>query len=212
MKSKKDPGTLVSTPSMTIMDALPVLFFGACAVFVALMFRSVLFCIGAGLCVLAGLGKVTWKFIKAVSRKDVRLLFVQMRFLMPAGFLLMIISLFADHVDFSAVWKNITGFPCWILFAAGCAGMLAMIIFALTADPGNARANWAEQAVNAMAQLFFLLGVIIIWYSSDSYKAAPETAEYLSGTGTASVSETDFGLFFDGPGSEVYDNCPAYII
>lgn len=151
---------------------------------------------------LAGLGKVTWKFIKAVSRKDVRLLFVQMRFLMPAGFLLMIISLFADHVDFSAVWKNITGFPCWILFAVGCAGMLAMIIFALTADPGNARANWAEQAVNALTQLFFLLGVIIIWYSSDSYKAAPDTAEYLSGTGTASVSETDFGLFFDGPGSE----------
>lgn len=202
MRNKKDPGALTPSPAMSVMDAVPVLFFGASAVFVALIFKSVLFCIGATLCILAGLGKVAWTFIKALNGKDVRLLFIQMRWLMPAGFLLMIISLFVDHADFSAVWKNITGFPCWILFAAGCAGMAAMIIFAITADPGNARVNWTEQTVNAVAQLFFLLGVIIIWYSSGSYKAAPEAAECLSGTETTSVSETDFGLFFDGPGSD----------
>ena len=149
MRNKKDPGALTPSLAMAVIDAVPVLFFGASAVFVALIFKSVLFCIGAALCILAGLGKVAWKFIEALNGKDVRLLFIQMRWLMPAGFLLMIISLFVDHADFSAVWKNITGFPCWILFAAGCAGMAAMIIFAITADPGNARVNWTEQTVNA---------------------------------------------------------------
>lgn len=202
MKKKKDPGALAPTIPMALVDSLPVLFFSATAVFIALIFKSALFCIGAALCILAGLGKVLWKFIRAAGGKDFRILFVQMRILMPAGFLVMIISLFVDRADFSAVWKNITGFPCIILFAAGCAGMAAMIVLAVAADPGSSRMNWIEQTVNAVAQLCFLLGVIIIWYSSDSYKALPEAAEYLSGTETTSVSETDFGLFFDGPGSD----------
>ncbi len=202
MKKKKDPGALVSSPMMALMDALPVVFFGATAVFISLMFGSILFCIGAALCVIAGVGKVLWKLIKALGGKDIRLLFVQLRVLMPVGFALIIMSLFVDRADFSAVWKNIIGFPCVIFFAAGCVGMIAMIILAAVADPGSAHANWIEQSVNAAAQLCFLLGVIIIWYSSDSYAATDETAEYLAGTETTTVSETDFGLFFDGPGDE----------
>ena len=202
MKKKKDPGALVSSPMMALMDALPVVFFGVTAVFISLMFGSVLFCIGAALCVLAGVGKVLWKLIKALGGKNIRLLFVQLRVLMPVGFALIIVSLFVDGADFSAVWKNIIGFPCVIFFAAGCVGMIAMIVLAAVADPGSARANWIEQSVNAAAQLCFLLGVIIIWYSSDSYAATDRAAEYLAGTETTTVSETDFGLFFDGPGDE----------
>ena len=164
MRNKKDPGALEPTLSMALTDAIPVVLFGASAVFVSLIFRNVLFCIGAALCVLAGLGNVSWKLIKAVSGRDVRLLFVQMRVLMPAGFLLIILSLFIGGADLSAVWKNVTGFPCVILFAAGCAGMIAMMVLGITADPGNSRANWLEQTVNAVSQLCFLLGVIIIWY------------------------------------------------
>lgn len=202
MRNKKDPGALEPTLSMALTDAIPVVLFGASAVFVSLIFRNVLFCIGAALCVLAGLGNVSWKLIKAVSGRDVRLLFVQMRVLMPAGFLLIILSLFIGGADLSAVWKNVTGFPCVILFAAGCAGMIAMMVLGITADPGNSRANWLEQTVNAVSQLCFLLGVIIIWYASDSYAADPAVSEYLSGTETVSVSETGCGLFFDGPGND----------
>lgn len=197
---KKDPGALASSPLMALNDALPVVFFGASAVFISLIYGSVLFCIGAALCVLAGLGKVVWKLIKALSDKDVRLLFVQLRVLMPLGFLLIIVSLFVDGADFSTVWKNITGFPCFIFFAAGCAGMAAIIALAVVADPGSIRANWVEQIVNSVAQLCFLLGIIIIWYSSDSYPAGNEVAEYMSGTETTTVSQIDNGLFFDGPG------------
>lgn len=202
MNKNKNPGSLDSSVPMALVDMLPVLFFGASAVFIALIYKSVLFCAGAALCVLAGLGKVSWKLIKAVSGKDIRLLFVQMRILMPLGFLMAIVSLFVDGADFSAVWKSVTGFPSIIFFAAGCAGMAAMIILAVTADPGSSRANWVEQTVNSVAQLCFLLGIIIIWYSSDSYAASAEAAKYLSGTETTSVTETDTGLFFDGSGSE----------
>lgn len=198
---KKDPGALSSSPLMAATDALPVVFFGATAVFISMIFGSVLFCIGAALCVLAGIGKVAWKFIKALSGKDIRLLFVQMRVLMPLGFLLIILSLFVDGADFSLVWKNVTGFPCIIFFAAGLAGMAAMIVLAIAADPGSARMNWIEQTVNGFAQLCFLLGVIIIWYASDSYPA-DDVEKYLSGSETTAVCETDFGLFFDGPGSD----------
>lgn len=201
MKKKKDPGALAASPMMALTDALPVIFFGASAVFISLIYGSVLFGIGAALCVLAGLGKVLWKLIKAISGRDVRPLFMQMRVLMPLGFVLMIISLFVDGADFSAVWKNMTGFPCIIFFAAGFAGMVAMMILAFAADPGSARANWTEQTINAVAQLCFLLGIIIIWYSSDSYAAADEAAEYLSDE-TVIVRETDFGLAFDGAGTD----------
>lgn len=202
MKKNKNPGALVVSPSMAITDAIPVILFSFSAVFIALIFKSVLFCIGTALCVIAGLGKVAWKLIKAFSKKDIRLLFVQMRAVMPIGFLLIIISLFVDNADFSAVWKNITGFPCVIFFAAGLAGMVAMSVLAVVTDPGSKRANIIEQAVNSVAQLCFLFGIIIIWYSSDSYKADNTAKECIAGTETVTVSQTDTGLFFDGPGTE----------
>lgn len=202
MKRKKDPGVLEPTLAMALTDAVPVVFFGASAVLISLIYGSVLFCAGALLCVLAGLGKVAWKLIKAVSRRDIRLLFVQLRVLMPLGFLLIILSLFVDGADFHAVWKNVTGFPCVILFAAGACGMAAMIILGTFADPGKICVNWTEQIVNTLSQLCFLLGVAVIWYSSSGYTASAEAGSYMAGSEKVTVSETDFGLFFDGPGTD----------
>lgn len=202
MKKNKNPDALVVSPAMAITDAIPVILFIVSAVLIALIFKSVLFCAGAALCILAGLGKVAWKLIKAFSEKDIRLLFVQMRVLMPIGFLLIIISLFVDNADFSAVWKNITDFPCVIFFSLGFAGIVAMSVLAVVTDPGSRCANITEQAVNSMAQLCFLLGIIIIWYSSDSYKADDFVKECIANTETVTVSQTDTGIFFDGPGTE----------
>lgn len=199
---KKDPAALESTVPMALVDALPVIFFSASAVFVALIYKSVFFCIGAAVCVLGGLGKVLWKMIKAINGRDIRILFTGLRVLMPTGFGLMIISLFVDRADMSAVRKSVSGFPCVILFAAGCVCMAAMIVLAFAADPGDSRINWVEQTVNAAAQLCFLLGIIIIWYASDYYTAGDEAKECLNGTETVSVVNTDFGLLFDGSGTE----------
>lgn len=109
---KKDPAALEFTVPMAAVDALPVIFFSASSVFVALIYKSVLFCIGAAICVLGGLGKVLWKLIKAINGRDIRILFTGLRVLMPTGFLLMIISLFVYGADMSAVWKSVSGFPC----------------------------------------------------------------------------------------------------
>lgn len=199
---KREPGQLKSTVPMAAVDAMPVVFFSISAVFVALIYKSVLFGIGATLCILGGAGKVLWKLIKAINGRDIRILFNGLRVLMPTGFVLIIISLFTDGADLGAVWKSITGFPCVIFFAIGCVCMTAMIILAFALDPANSRSNWIEQIVNTIAQLCFLLGIMIIWYSSDSYQATEEAYACMAGSDIVSVSETKFGLFFDGPGTE----------
>lgn len=199
---KRDPSELHSTVSMAVVDALPVIFFSASAVFIAMIYKDLLFCIGAAVCVLGGLGKVLWKLIKAISGKDIRILFTGLRVLMPAGFVLIIISLFTGRADMSAVWESISGFPCVIFFAAGCVCMAAMTVLAFTADPADHRINWIEQTINSTAQLCFLLGIIIIWYASDHYTADETAKAALAGNAAVIVSETEFGMAFDGPGDD----------
>ncbi len=52
-------------------------------------------------------------------------MFRQFRFLMPAGFVLMIISLVINRPSLSALWKNVSSFPCNILFLIALAGFAA---------------------------------------------------------------------------------------
>ena len=88
MKTTKEDNSQF-TLQLAIMDAVPVLFFGIAAIMLGVKLRSWVFFVGALLCFLAGFGKVLWKFLIAVARKDVALLGMQLRYVMPAGFLLM---------------------------------------------------------------------------------------------------------------------------
>ena len=82
------------TLSLALVDALPVLFFGAAAAMLGVKLRSALFIVGAALCLLAGAGKVAWKLLLALRGKDVAILGAQLRYVMPAGFLLMLLGAF----------------------------------------------------------------------------------------------------------------------
>lgn len=149
--------------SMALVDLLPVVFFGLSAMTAGTLFRSTLFVAGALICLLSGVVKVLWKLIAAVSRRNIWPMFVQMRILMPLGFLAMLAALAVDRAKLSgaAVIAGLVRFPACIFFAAGALGMALMLVFAFCRDSSDAKVNWQEQTVNALAQLCILIGLLL---------------------------------------------------
>lgn len=82
---------------MAFVDLLPVVFFGLSAVKAGNLFHSGLFVAGAVVCLLSGVVRVGWKLIAAVSQRNIWPMFVQMRVLMPVGFLTMFAALIVDR-------------------------------------------------------------------------------------------------------------------
>lgn len=152
------------TVSMAAVDMIPVVFFGLSAIKVGSLFNSPLFVAGAVLCLASGLLKVLWKYIVAVYGKNVWPLFLQMRILMPAGFLILLIALITDRakLDAGAILAGLTGFPGCVFFTLGAVGMVLMCVFALRLDSSDPKANWTEQAVNGAAQLCFFIGLMLV--------------------------------------------------
>ncbi|MEE8675028.1 hypothetical protein [Tractidigestivibacter scatoligenes] len=151
------------TLSMALMDCLPVAFFCVGAGVLATRFESPLFRVGVVLIVLAGALKVCWKLVIALARRDIRLLNRQMRYLMPVGFALVIISLVVDRAKWSpvAVLAHVTAMPSLLFLVAGVAGMFLMSWFARHLDGRDAKANWREQAVNGISQLCIMLAIVL---------------------------------------------------
>lgn len=151
------------TLSLALVDALPVLFFGVGAVVLGLKLRSVLFFLGAVVCLLAGAGKVLWKLLLALKGKDVGFLGVQLRYLMPLGFVLMLLGvLIADRAVVKALWHAAVSLPSAAFFAAGIVGLAAMIVCAKRFDRRDVRGNWIEQGINAAAQGCVMIGVLLL--------------------------------------------------
>ena len=153
------------TLKMAVMDALPVIFFTIGNSLIALNFRSLIFFIGSFLIITAGLLKVLWKFIIAVGKKNIYLLNKQLRYLMPTGFLLVIISLFIypDKSEYDQIIPAILKMPQLLCFIITFIGMIMMSIFAKVLDKNDAKANWIEQITNLIAQASFMLGIIFIY-------------------------------------------------
>lgn len=198
--SREDSKNLDASVGMAIVDALPVLCFSASMILITQIYQSAIFMVGAVLCVLAGVGKVLWKLFLAIAHKDVHILYRQFRYMMPAGFVLMLLSLAVKRPSPSAIWKNVSSFPCNTLFLIAIAGFLVMGVLAAKMDSSDKKANWIEQIVNLVAELCILFGVVIIWYGSDYYRVDAE--QYLQSTDTVQVAEIDNGLFFDGAGTD----------
>lgn len=152
------------TVAMALVDLIPVVFFGLSALRVGQLFRSTLFLLGAGVCLLSGVVKVLWKLIAAVSRRNIWPLFLQMRILMPAGFLLLLAALMTDRqrLHWAAIWGGLTAFPSCLFFALGLLGMVLMVVFALRLSSADPKVNWLEQGVNGAAQLCFFLGLMLL--------------------------------------------------
>ena len=106
---------------MAFVDLLPVVFFGLSAVKAGNLFHSGLFVAGAVVCLLSGVVKVGWKLIAAVSQRNIWPMFVQMRVLMPVGFLTMFAALIVDRAGLNgeAMLAKLSGFPACLFFLAG---------------------------------------------------------------------------------------------
>ena len=150
------------TLSLALFDAIPVLLFSAAAIIAGYNLNSTLFLIGAVICTLSGTMKVIWKITVAATQKDLKPLNIQMRFLMPCGFLLIIIGLIIDapKINFKLISANATSMPAILFYFITITGMILMSIFAFKLDSTKAKSNWTEQITNAVAQLALLLGVI----------------------------------------------------
>lgn len=164
-KMTKDTVPENFTLSLALVDALPVLFFGGSMILIGLLFRSVLFLIGAILCFWAGAAKVLWKIIVVKKKRNVWWMFLQMRIVMPAGFALMLLAVLLnrDKIAVSAFLSSVVSLPSVIFFAIGAAGMVLMGVFAAKLDPSDARSNWIEQLTNAAAQAAIFTGILFLF-------------------------------------------------
>ena len=149
------------TLSLALVDALPVIFFGAATLVLGLKMASPVFAIGALLCFVGGAGKVTWKLIIALAHKNIPLLAKQMRFLMPAGFVLMIAGALIGWQRAAQAFGALGGMPSLALVVVWFACMCAMGYFASHGDQTSARDNWIEQLTNAAGQAALLAAVLL---------------------------------------------------
>lgn len=158
------------TMKLALVDALPVLFFGGSAVLAGILLASPLFIFGAVLCFLAGAAKVLWKIIVVCKKKNVWWLFIQMRILMPIGFILMIAGAIIGRkkVDWTWIRKEARQLPPMACFMTGVVGMILMIVFAVRLDSSDPKANWIEQLTNGIAQAAFFAGLMtIVWKKNE---------------------------------------------
>jgi hypothetical protein len=149
------------TLALALVDAVPVLLFGAAAVAFGAKLSSPLFTLGAVLALLGGSGKVAWKLIIAVAHKNIPWLGRQMRATMPAGFLLMIVGAAMYGGKALALMTSLARIPSLPLVLVWIACMCAMGYFAGHRDQTSARDNWIEQLTNACGQAALLLAVLL---------------------------------------------------
>lgn len=151
------------TLSMALVDCLPVIFFSVSFGILASRFDSEIFRIGVCLVILAGLLKVGWKLVIALFQKSISFLNLQMRFVMPIGFLLILISLFVDHSKWSwaAISRHVTSLPASIFFLGGIIGIVFLIWSAKHSNSKDAKANWKEQIINSFTQFCIMMGILL---------------------------------------------------
>lgn len=150
--------------SMAIVDLIPVVFFGFSAIRIGSLFESTLFVAGSLICLVSGVVKVLWKLVVAVSKRNIWPMFVQMRILMPVGFLTLLMALIVDrgNLNASAIMAGIISFPACIFFGTGILGMILMVVFAFKMDSSDPKVNWLEQTINGIAQICFFAGLLLV--------------------------------------------------
>ena len=151
------------TLSLALVDAVPVLLFGASIIMTASKFGSPLFIIGASLSTLAGCCKVLWKLILGTSKKDVNWLNKSFVPLQSAGFLLMLISfvLGFKKINRDGVWRAATSMPALLFFLLWIAFMVLMVWYRKNRFRNDdAKSNWTAQFINCAAQASLFLAIL----------------------------------------------------
>ena len=150
------------TLPLVIVDFIPVFLF----IFTILFFSKniyfdYLIILGGFICFFSGIIKVLWKLIVVLEKKNVWWMFIQMRIVMPIGFLILIFGFifgwkYFSYIIFNASFNSRIFFTFWII------GMSLMSIFAIILDSSDPKANWIEQIINSIAQCFLCLAVFFI--------------------------------------------------
>ena len=151
------------TVKLALVDSIPVIFFGLASIILGLSFSSITFIIGACITFLSGLLKVIWKIIVATRKKNIWPLFIQMRIIMPIGFLIMVIGFIIScfNNDMNIFFNSLLNPICIIFLALGLVGMAMMVVFAIKLDSSNPKSNWIEQICNGISQACFFIGFLI---------------------------------------------------
>ncbi len=149
--------------SLALVDSLPVIFFGLASIILGLSFSSIIFIVGAIITFISGLIKVIWKIIVALNKKNIWWMFIQMRIVMPIGFIIMIIGFiiacFSSSI--SVFFSSLLNPICLIFLILGFIGMIMMVVFAIKLDSSNPKSNWIEQICNGISQACFFIGFLI---------------------------------------------------
>ncbi len=152
------------TLALALVDAIPVVLFGASMILVAGRFGHPLFIVGAVISTLAGCCKVAWKLILGIWKKDLKWLnkpFVPMQ---ATGFLAMLISFILGFgkIDWPSVFRGICSFPALVFFL-GWVGLMCFMGWYRKHKFRNddAKANWAAQLINCAGQACLLLGILL---------------------------------------------------
>jgi len=143
---------------LAIVDSLPVLFFAISVSILSLKISNLYFYIGAFLIILAGALKVSWKFVLALKKKDIRFLFLQMRVVMPIGFILAIYGVTQSNFN----WASFLGMPSLLFLIMGLLCMCAMFYFLFHNNQSSSKDNWKEEIVNCCGQLCIMLAIIFL--------------------------------------------------
>lgn len=152
------------TLRLALVDAIPVLFFGASMIMVAARFNSPLFIIGAVLSTLAGCFKVLWKLILGIWKKNIQWLnkpFVPMQ---ATGFLLMLISFIIGFgkINWGNLLSAVTRLPSIVFFVLWIAMMGFMGWYRKNKfKKDDSRSNWTAQFINCIGQGALFLGILL---------------------------------------------------
>lgn len=152
------------TLALALVDAIPVLLFGASMIMIAARCNSVLFVIGAVLSTLAGCFKVLWKIILATKKKDVKWLNKGFLPLMGAGWILILLSLILMAVrGADTAWAaGLVRMPSVLLLALWLVLMLFMVWYRKKRFVNeDAKKNWTAQIINCVAMASLFLGILL---------------------------------------------------
>lgn len=150
------------TLGLALADAVPVALFCLAAITLGLRLSSPLFVAGSVVAFTGGALKVGWKLVIALAHRNVAWLSRQMRYVMPVGFALMLAGLATCGVSGSQVAAAVTSFPACLLLTGWLACMVAMGWFAGHLSRTDARANWVEEATNALGQACLLAALLVM--------------------------------------------------
>lgn len=151
--------------NLALVDLLPVIFFGLTSIFLGLIFNSLIFIIGALITFISGLLKVIWKIIVATKKKNIWFLFIQMRIIMPIGFLIMIVGfiLYCLNNDITLFFNSLFNITSIIFLILGLIGLVAMIICSIKLDSSDLKSNWIEEGINSVTQLFIFIAILVTY-------------------------------------------------